>query len=74
MEAAIAAILTSDDDLLCSRAIRFLWSGQSEAGTDLLRGLVEGLGETLRGRPDPLDEGDLYRTAIRAIKTLQKQP
>ncbi|NOY24487.1 MAG: hypothetical protein GXP62_01305 [Oligoflexia bacterium] len=69
IETVIAEFLTSDDDLLCSRAIRFLWSGQSPHGTDLLLGVVEDLGDTLVGRPDPLDEGDLYRTAIRAIAT-----
>lgn len=65
----VANLLISDDDLLCSRAVRFLWSGQSPGGTDLLLGLVDGLGDTLRGRPDPLDDGDLYRTTLRAVAT-----
>ncbi len=67
IEAAIAELLISDNDVLCSRAIRFLWVAPDTPAADLLLGLVDGLGDTLIGRKDPFGEGDLYGTALHAI-------
>jgi hypothetical protein len=71
IERAVAEFLVSDDDVLCSRAIRFLAGTPKTPSADLLLGLVDGLGDTLVGRPDPFDDdgADLYETALRGVAT-----